>query len=272
MIVAVTDELKCYSATPRLDAELLITAVIDQPRTQLFAHPERELTAAEEKKLTKCVKRRVAGEPVAYILGHKEFWSLDLQVTPDVLIPRPETEMLVEWTLDNLPAQERLRIADLGTGCGAIAIALAYERPAWTIDAIDNSKKALNVAKRNADWHRTSNVNFYCGEWCQALPAKKYRAILGNPPYIASADAHLQNLSYEPQAALNGGGDGLQAIEIIIKEAQHYLLPQGWLVLEHGYDQSEQIVALMKKNNYRDVKDHPDLAHRPRMAVGRKRD
>lgn len=269
-IEAYTDELKSHSETPRLDAELLIAAITEQPRTQLFAYPERQLTAAEEKQLKKYVNRRSKGEPIAYILGHKEFWSLDFHVTPDVLIPRPETEMLVEWALDNLPEKETCRVADLGTGSGAIAIALADERPNWIIDATDIFKKALKVAKQNADWYRVANVNFYCGQWCQALPGKNYHAILGNPPYIASHDEHLQNLHYEPRSALSAGEDGLDAIRIIIREAKTYLSENGWLVLEHGYDQSDKIVELMKQNNYRDVKDYPDLAHMPRMIVGRK--
>ncbi len=269
-IEAYTDELKSHSETPRLDAELLIAAITEQPRTQLVAYPERQLTAAEEKQLKKYVNRRSKGEPIAYILGHKEFWSLDFHVTPDVLIPRPETEMLVEWALNNLPEKETCRVADLGTGSGAIAIALADERPNWIIDATDISKKALKVAKQNADWYRVANVNFYCGQWCQALPGKNYHAILGNPPYIASHDEHLQNLHYEPRSALSAGEDGLDAIRIIIREAKTYLSENGWLVLEHGYDQSDKIVELMKQNNYRDVKDYPDLAHMPRMIVGRK--
>lgn len=270
MIEVLIEKLKPHSDTPRLDAELFIAAIMNQPRTQLFAHPEQKLTSTQEQALKKYVTRRINNEPVAYILGHKEFWSLDFKVTPDVLIPRPETEMLVEWALENLPEKEKIHIADLGTGSGAIAIALAYERSSWIIDATDSSEEALNIAKENANWHRINNINFYCGPWCQALPEKNYHAILGNPPYISSNDTHLQNLQYEPQSALNGGNDGLGAIKIIIKEAKNFLLNDGYLVLEHGYDQSGKIIELMEQNHYREVNDFPDLANIPRMIIGRK--
>ena len=265
-----TQTLTSHSETPRLDAELLVCDVIEQPRVQLFSHPERELTSAEEKQLKKYIKRRMAGEPVAYLVGYKEFWSLRIMVTPDVLIPRPETELLVEWALENLPEQP-LRVADLGTGSGAIAIALAHERPNWVIDATDHSKKALKIAKRNAAWHRTTNIHFYHGQWCQALPDKNYHAILGNPPYIASDDDHLKQLKYEPAAALHGGEDGLEAIRIIIEEAKTYLSESGWLVLEHGYDQRKKIIETMEKNNYKNIEDYVDLAGLPRMVVGQRR-
>lgn len=266
-----TDRLASFSETPRLDVELLIAAVTDQSRTQLFTHPECELTPAEEKQLQQYVERRRSGEPIAYILRHKEFWSLDFHVTRDVLIPRPETEMLIEWALHNLPENEKCYLADLGTGSGAIAITLAHERLNWVIDAVDNSKKAIKIAQQNAEWHHINNVNFFYGEWCKPLPQKTYHAILANPPYIPSKDSHLQQLKYEPLSALSGGEDGLDAIRVIAEEAKNYLAENGWLVVEHGYDQSEQIVALMKAHNYSDVTDHLDLDGRPRMVVGRKR-
>jgi len=265
-----TDKLSSTSDTPRLDTELLIATVTSQSRTQLFAHSERELTSAENKQLEKYIKRRQAGEPIAYLIGYKEFWSLGFQVTSDVLIPRPDTEILIEWALQNLPENETCRIADLGTGSGAIAITLAYERINWIIDAVDNSKRALKIAQKNAQRHHVKNVNFHNGEWCKPLPYKHYHAVLANPPYISSDDSHLQQLKYEPQSALNGGEDGLDAIRVIAKEAKQYLAESGWLVVEHGYDQSERIVALMKEHGYCGVKDHLDLGGRPRMVVGRR--
>lgn len=157
------------------------------------------------------------GEPVAYILGEQAFWSLSLKVTPNVFIPRAETEMLVEWVLNNLPKDEKLRIADLGTGSGAIGLAIAAERPHWIIDTSDNSQEALSIAKMNAKRHKIKNCNFYYGEWCQALVRQThYHAILGNPPYISDEDQHLKRLQYEPRKALVSGPDGLTAIKKLL--------------------------------------------------------
>ena len=165
---------------------------------------------------------------------------------------------------------ENIQLADLGTGSGAISVALAYERQNWVIDATDQSEKALAVARQNAVLHGVKNIQFYAGSWCQALPRKNYHAIVGNPPYIAENDTHLQSLKYEPLAALSAGKAGLDAIKNIIVQAKDYLLPGGWLVLEHGYDQKASIVALMKKENYREIKDYSDLAGLPRMIVARR--
>lgn len=220
-------QLNICSETPNLDAEMLIGYILQKSRAELFAHPEIQVTPIQKKQLTNYVSRRVAGEPVAYIFGEKEFWSLSLIVTPDVFIPRPETEMLVEWILKNLPKDERLRVADLGTGSGAIAIAIASERSHWQIVAVDNSKKALKVAKINAERYHIRNINFYFSEWCQALAQKNYHVIVGNPPYIFDYDNHLKQLQYEPQKALIGGPDGLSSIRTIIEEAKSYLTDGG---------------------------------------------
>ena len=180
--------------------------------------------------------------------------------------------MLVEWALNHLPSSQKLKIADLGTGSGAIALALAVERPHWQMDATENSIAALKVARTNAEKYAIKNVNFYFGEWCRALPYKDYHAILGNPPYIKETDVHLPSLiRNEPRAALVAGKDGLEAIRQIIVEAHHYLVSGGWLVLEHGYDQRDQIVELAKKMGYHAVTDHTDLAGLPRMIVCRKK-
>ena len=256
--------------TPRLDAELLIENVLQKSRTELFAYPERYLTSRQQEELFDKVIRRVEGEPIAYILGYKEFWSLNLKVTMDVLIPRPETEMLVEWALKNLLKEERLHIADLGTGSGAIALAIASERPNWIIDATDNSKNALKIAKINAIRNKIKNCHFYLGEWCQALPRYDYHAIVGNPPYIPDGDKHLNQLRYEPCGSLIGGGlDGLSAIKIIINEAKSYLVKGGWLLLEHGFDQAKKIIFLMQAAGYYDIDDQCDLVGLSRIIVGR---
>ena len=269
IIRKLTDQFTPYSSSPRLDAELLVGSVINQSRAQLFAYPDTVLTAAQEKQIELYTKCHIAGEPIAYLLGHQEFWSLELIVNSDVLIPRPETECLVEWVLDNMPDEKEMRIADLGTGSGAIAIALASERKNWMIDAVDNSEKALAVAKENAIRHAAHKVQFFKGEWCNALPHNAYQVIVSNPPYVANGDPHLQKLHYEPGGALSSGDDGLDAIAQIISQARNYLLPGGWLVLEHGFDQGERVIELMEKQQYSEVVDYPDLAGLPRMIVGK---
>lgn len=269
MIRNISCQLVMYSETPNLDAEILVGHIFKKSRAELFAYSEIRVRPTQKKQLSDCVSRRVAGEPVAYILGEKEFWSLSLTVTSDVLIPRPETEMLVEWILKHLPKDEKLQVADLGTGSGAIAIAIASERPYWQLIAVDNSKKALKVAKTNAERHHIRNINFHFSEWCQALEKQNYHVIVSNPPYILDCDKHLQQLKYEPHKALVGGPDGLSSIKTIIKEAKSYLTDDGWLLLEHGFDQSQKIIELMQEANYHQIQEHTDLAGLPRMIVAR---
>lgn len=268
LIPLITHELTGYSDTAHLDAELLVMQCIQQSREYLLTYPEKTLTQEQWQKLQELVSRRKNGEPMAYILGRKEFWSLKLEVTPDVLIPRPETEHLVEWALDNLPAEKQLYIADLGAGSGAIACALASERPQWIIHATDNSPKALEIAERNAKRHHLDNIEFFYGQWCEPLPKQDYTAILSNPPYVAEHDPHLLNLKYEPREALCGGKDGLEAINKIISQAKKYLAEGGYLILEHGYNQREKVIALMKQAGFQDTEDYNDLAGLPRFVVG----
>lgn len=265
-----TQDLKGYSDTAHLDAELLIGHVLEKPKTYLIAHSERILTDNELEKIYALIQRRKSGEPIAYILGHKEFWSLDLWVTPDVLIPRPETELLVEWALSRLDKNAHLPIADLGVGLGAIALALAHEQPQWIIDGTDSSAKALEIARKNSAKYHLNNVNFYLGHWLEPLPRHDYVAILSNPPYIAADDPHLLNLQFEPRHALTDGRQGLNAIREIIKESQNYLADHGFLVLEHGYNQQAAVVELMQNHGYKDIQDHQDLAGLPRFVTGSK--
>lgn len=266
-ILSTTEQLKKYSDTSHLDAELLVMEVTQQTREHLIAYPETALTSHQQKELEKLTQRRIRGEPIAYILGHKEFWSLDLKVTPDTLIPRPETEHLVEWALNNLPAEKNICVADLGAGSGAIAIALAHERSHWTIDATEKYPEALSIAKHNAQRLQLSNINFYSGSWCKALPHHDYTAILCNPPYVTHGDPHLENLKYEPRHALDGGKEGLDSIKIIIRQAKNYLEHKGYLILEHGYDQAKKIKKLLHENGYQNIQDHRDLAGQPRFAT-----
>lgn len=258
------------SETAKLDAEILVGKVVKKSRTELFTYPEVLLTKKQQKQIMEYGERRLAGEPIAYIVGYKEFWSLNLIVTPDVFIPRPETEMLVEHILKLLPENEPMQISDLGTGSGAIALALAWERPHWQIDVTDISLKALKVAQTNIRRYRIKNIDLYFGEWCKALPQRDYHLIVGNPPYISDGDKHLQQLKYEPREALSAGLDGLSAIRVITEEAQRYLRTGGWLLLEHGFDQSEKISILMEDLGYQSIKDYKDFAGLGRMVVGKK--
>ena len=190
----------------------------------------------------------------------------------DVLVPRPETEHLVEWVLENFSTETPRKIVDLGTGSGAIALALALERPLWQIEAVDQSLAALNVAQKNAAHHQLTAVKFYPSDWCIGLASKDYSLILSNPPYIAANDPHLLKLSHEPQRALSSGTDGLDAIRFIISQAPEYLATGGYLALEHGYDQKDAIIHLLQDRGYDDIQSHLDLAEHPRFITARMTD
>jgi len=257
----------------RLDTELLLAHVLNKPRSYLYAHPETKLSAKQQKKFTELLTRRKNGEPIAYILGHKEFYSLILAVNQHVLIPRPETELLVDLILNKFPATTNINLADLGTGSGAIAIAIAKHRPNWQIFAIDKSRNALKVAKNNAQNLNIKNIQFLHEDWCcrgdrqVALNRQVTRPniIVSNPPYIAERD--LQP-SFEPNMALAGGIDGLRHIKTIIKQAKNTLKPNGLLFLEHSFDQAKQIQNLMAKHKYTKITTHKDLADHDRVTVG----
>lgn len=256
------------SDTPDLDARLLLESVTGKSQAYWLAHSDFELTSVQQANLDALVGRRQAGEPIAYLLGQHGFWSMDLNVTPDVLIPRPETECLVEWVLDQYSKDSVLKVADLGTGSGCIAIALACERPRWTIHAADYSEAALAVAKNNAEQYHGHAISFYQGDWCEALPEAQYDLIVSNPPYIAENDVHLEALQYEPLSALTAGVDGFVDIEIIVDQASCYLKRGGALVVEHGFDQAEGVVQFFKKTAYADVQSHFDLAGQRRFVSG----
>lgn len=264
----VVDSLQRQTDTARLDAELLISYSTQSTRTYLYAHPETLLTPSQTELLQEILMRRLQGEPIAYILGYQEFWSIELEVTPDTLIPRPETEHLVEWCLENLPAQAPLRIADLGTGSGAIAIALASERPAWHIDATDTSLPALLVAQRNAARYELRNIDFYHGDWYHALPDHQYGVIVSNPPYISENDPHLAALQYEPINALRAQQQGLSEIAKIVEQAHDHLISGGMLILEHGFDQASKVASLLKHYGFDPIQTYLDLAGHERFTIG----
>jgi release factor glutamine methyltransferase len=259
-----------HSAEYRLEAELLLMHALRCSRAHLYTYPEVQLTEAQSADFSELIERRKLGEPMAYILKQAVFWTLELEVTPDTLIPRSETELLVELVLKHLPAEERLAIADLGTGSGAIALALAGERPHWQVHATDQSLEALQVAQRNAQQLQLSNLVFHNGNWCTALPQQRFRALISNPPYIGVKEPHWQqgDLRFEPSQALLAGEDGLQALESIIQQAANYLEMGGWLMLEHGYRQQPEVTGLLEKAGYQAITSYQDRAGHWRVTIG----
>lgn len=254
---------------PRFEAELLLGHALGRDRAWLFAHGERVLGAAEVAAFSALIERRVAGEPVAYLIGARGFWTLDLAVQPGVLIPRPETELLVELAL--LRLADHGRLADLGTGSGAIALAIASERPQAPIIATDISVEALAIAQRNAASAGIGNVTFRQGDWLAPLTAERFDVIVSNPPYLAADDPHLQqgDLRFEPALALASGSDGLDAIRRIVADAPGHLVRGGWLLLEHGWTQGSAVRALLAAAGFVEVSTALDLEQRERVSMGR---
>ncbi len=263
--------LEKFSDSPRLDAELLLAQSLGKPRVYLLAWPERQPDATTRERYRALLERRLVGEPVAYLVGRQEFWSLDLAVGPATLIPRPDTERLVELALERLPPKRPLRVADLGTGSGAIALAIASERPHARVVATDLSEPALAVAAANARHLALSNVEFRQGDWCAALDGR-FELIVSNPPYVAAADPHLNrgDLRFEPHAALTAGSDGLDALRMITVAALDWLSPGGWLLVEHGWDQGAAVAGLLRARGYAEVAGWRDLAGRDRVSGGRR--
>ena len=265
-IKIIRTSLKDHTESPQIDAELLVAHSLRKSRTYLYSYPEQKIACNDIENLKRLLQRRHLGEPVAYILGTQAFWTFELEVTPDTLIPRPETEHLIEWILNRFDNSPRI-VADLGTGSGAIAIALALERPNWTIHATDSSINALKIAEKNARRLNLNNIEFYVGDWCNALPNQHYQLVVSNPPYIAEDDAHLDKLRFEPRQALSSGDLGLDAITTIAKHAHNYLQPESALILEHGYDQAELIKKILTSFNYRDIQSHQDLSAHDRFVT-----
>lgn len=257
------------SPTPRLDAELLLAHALGKSRSYLHTWPERELEAEQLERYQAAIVRRQAGEPVAYILGQQGFWSLDLEVAPHTLIPRPDTELLVETALELLPATP-LRVLDLGTGTGAIALALASERGGWRVTGVDRVDEAVALAERNRQRLQLSNAEFRPSQWFSALAGERYGLIVSNPPYIAADDRHLGegDVRFEPASALVSGVDGLDDIRQIIAQAPQHLEPGGWLLLEHGYDQAETVRALLAGGGFVAVESRRDLGGHQRISLG----
>ncbi len=261
--------LERTSASARLDAELLLEYVTGLSRTDFRAAPERALPANAGWSFQQLIRRRLQGEPVAYIRGHQEFWSLLLEVSPAVLIPRPETELVVERTLALL-RPDASAMADLGTGSGAIALAVASERPSLRVTAVDVSGEAIEIARRNALRLQLSNVQFERGNWFAPLAGRRFEVVAANAPYIARGDADLApDVSrFEPEIALIAGITGLEAIEQIVAQAGQHLQPGGWLVLEHGWTQAAAVRDRLVRSGFAHVRSHADLAGHERVTEG----
>lgn len=251
-----------------MEARILLSHVLQLSRVQLITQGERVFGADEAQRLSDMFARRIKGEPIAYIVGEREFYGLEFHVTPDVLIPRPDTELLVELALELMPKNGR--VLDMGTGSGAIAIAVAHALPDVEVTALDASAAALQIAQKNADRHRV-HVSLVLSDWYAGLGNKRFDLIVSNPPYIVSGDPHLSqgDLHFEPLNALTDHGDGLQALRTIIADAASHLTDEGWLLLEHGYDQAQAVRELLAAQGFREVESWLDLANIERVSGGK---
>ncbi len=255
----------------KLEAQLLLQHVLNVNRAWLIAHENDALQANQHAAFEALLNRRLNGEPIAYILGGRAFYGLDLLVTPDTLIPRPDTETLVEAALAKIPMAAHPSILDLGTGSGAIALAIAKNRPQASVIAVDASKAALAVAKKNAQNLSIDNVEFVLSNWFQHLNNQPFDVIVSNPPYIEENDAHLSqgDLRFEPISALSSGEDGLNDIRQIIENSLVHLLPQGWLMLEHGFNQADKVADLMANTGFVSIETIKDFGGNNRVTIGK---
>jgi release factor glutamine methyltransferase len=270
LIAAGATSLASISPSPRLDAELLLANATSQTRTAMSMSPEKPIPADQCAAYRSLISRRSRGEPVAYLLGTQDFWTLTLTVTPAVLIPRPETELVVERALLHLPPAATASVLDLATGSGAIALAIAIERPSVSVLATDLSAEALHVARGNAARLGVDQVQFGAGSWFDPVGPKRFAVITSNPPYVAAGDPDLEPavLAHEPTIALLAAGNGFAALEAIIAGAPAHLEPGGWLVLEHGWQQASQVRNLLEHAGFRHVRSHADLAGHDRVTEG----
>ena len=268
LLATATERLS--SATPRLDAEVLLAHTLGEMRSHLHAWPEKVLSAEQRLQFQQLLQARIHGEPVAYLTGQREFWSLPLSLTPATLIPRPETETLVALALEIIPVNRSAVIADLGTGSGAIALAIAHERPRCHLLATDSSPAAIATATANARQLGINNIEFHHGDWCEPLAGQRCDVIVSNPPYIRDTDPHLQSgdVRFEPTGALAAGPEGMDDLEKIARCAGHHLRTEGWLLMEHGYDQGKQAMQLLAANGFQTVTDHADDAGLSRVVMG----
>jgi release factor glutamine methyltransferase len=260
------------SPSAMLDAQVLLTHVLRCNTAHLAAWPEKTLSEDQLADFQKLVNRRQQGVPVAHLTGSREFWSLDFSVDDSTLIPRPETETLVEYLLENFGDRENLKLLDMGTGSGAIAISIAREKPGWEIVASDISERALKLARQNCSDHDTGNVTLIHSDWFQSIDQENFDIIISNPPYIASDDPHLTqgDVRFEPESALSSGATGMDDIEHICSHAKEYLLKNGWLMVEHGYNQKQLVADCFARNGFSEIEQRQDLSGHTRMTAGKK--
>ncbi len=271
-----------HSDSPRLDAELLLGKILGLSRSGLMARGNEQVAVEREQAYADLIGKRLKGAPVAYLTGTREFWSLPLTVTPAVLVPRPETELLVELALQHLrehqarpndtegraSAGPARYILDLGTGSGAIALAIASEMPESRLMGVDISPAALEVAMQNSRDLGLSNIDWRLGSWFDAVPGLRFDMIVANPPYVAAADPALEKLAAEPVIALSAGPTGLEALSAIARDAAPHLHDRGWLIVEHGCDQARDVAQLFESHGFTDVRSHIDFSGRPRVTLG----
>ena len=265
-----SQRLTCVSDTATLDAEVLLSYSLHKNRSFIRTWPEKQLSQEEIKHFQSLVEMRSTGVPVAYLTGTREFWSRNFNVSPDVLIPRADSELLVELALNALPIDQACKLIDLGTGSGILAICLAAERPLAQIIASDLSSNALIIAKNNAEKHQITNIEFIQSHWLEQISQQYFDLIISNPPYIAENDPHLQqgDLPFEPRTALVSQENGLKDIKLICQQARHSLRPNGLLLIEHGYNKQEQVQSIFTDNFYQQVITHKDLSGQPRVTSG----
>ena len=256
------------SDSPELDCQLLLCFVLGVDSSYLKTWPERHVSDDQSTQFNRLLQRRLDGEPVAYLIGSQGFWSLDLEVSSATLIPRPETELLVEMALD-LALPEQASVLDLGTGTGAIALALATERSRWKICAVDLQQPAVDLAERNRQRYQLDNVRLFASNWFAAIPARRFDLIVSNPPYIEANDPHLSqgDLRFEPASALVSGGDGLDDLRLVCAQSVDYLNRGGWLLLEHGFDQGAAVRELLEQAGFASVETRRDLNGLERLTL-----
>jgi release factor glutamine methyltransferase len=265
-----TTRLGAVSDAARLEAELLLARAINMPRSFVFAHPEDELDDASLKRFYDTVERRLAGEPMAYITGIREFWSMELAVSPATLVPRPETEITVDVALRGIPRDAEWEILDLGTGSGAIALALGRERQLCSVTAVDISEDALAVARENANRNSIPNIDFLQGDWTSPVSGRTFRVIVSNPPYVRVDDEALEKLAAEPISALAAGEQGLDAIEVLAKDCLAIIADDGELVIEHGAEQEQAVAELLNAHGWANIRCHKDYSGLPRVTSAQK--
>jgi len=272
LLANAANTLTNHSDSPLLDAEVLLGFVLKKTRTYLRAWCDNTLTDQQQAAFEALIKQRQQGIPIAYLTGTREFWSRDFTVTSDVLIPRPDTELLIELSLELITKNQVVKLIDLGTGSGIIAVTLAAERPNIQVIAVDASLAALNVAKHNAQQHQLTNIEFYQSDWFINVPTTQFDLVISNPPYIDPDDEHLQqgDVRFEPKTALIADNQGLSDIEIIADKARCYLKPAGHLLIEHGYNQAPQVQAIFNALAYDKVQSYRDLSGQSRVTYGQK--